>query len=283
MERQQQYQILHSNSQELAELHGYTGETGNVPVKMRFPDGSTTCGRFWVGSPRSALVWLAVNSDWAQRVHPTGISFATGFPPAPFSTEGEITADLTNVIVIVKETPFESPANVAVGAEEVAVPSSANSVASDPQAPPPVPQREVFETPPASPLRPPVSGNPGMQNQSSMITEVVEITGVSRESATASLQEASWDVAVATNRILDAQTGAQELRALARNRQRPSTRNNRMTSSPVQPPWASQGRPLASSGTTGSNSGGRWIRDCGLGVAAGCVSSCVVAICISML
>jgi len=44
-----------------------------------------------------------------------------------------------------------------------------------------------------------------------------------------------------------------------------------------------QGSALASSRKARSNPGSNWIRDCGLGAAAGCVSACVVAVCMSVL
>jgi len=44
-----------------------------------------------------------------------------------------------------------------------------------------------------------------------------------------------------------------------------------------------QGSALASSRKARSNSGSNWIRDCGFGAAAGCISACVVAVCMSVL
>jgi len=307
-QRQQQYQLLRSHSRELAQQHGYNGESGQVPVKMRFPDGSTVCGRFWAGSPRSALIYLAVNSEWAQRAHPPGISLSVGYPPAAFSTEGVITAELASAMIIVKEGSFQAPAPIAAsGADEVPaqssdaeeVPSSDSSVASLAEDLPPSPLPGALQNhaqaPPRSPLQnhaqaqnipvpeaalpQPVSRNPGMQTQSDKISQVTEFSGANRDAAMAALQEANWDVSRAIDRITSAQTGTRELRELqaARHGQRPSISGSRMAPmfAPLPAGAPSERRPAAS--------GSDWIRDCGLGAAAGCVSACVVAVCVSVL
>merc|ERR1719507_2541470 len=78
-----------------------------MQVKLRFPNGSNHRGRFWKGTTRSALIWLACSSEWAQQVRPAGVSLSMGHPPELLSTEGELTEDFANAMIIVKEVRAE--------------------------------------------------------------------------------------------------------------------------------------------------------------------------------
>jgi hypothetical protein len=129
---------------------------------------------------------------------------------------------------------------------------------------------------------PPAPGNPGMQTQSAKITQVTEFTGAERDTAAATLREVNWDVERACNRIMEAQTSTRQLLA-ARTFQRPPPPPTQLGGWARPGGVATAGSAPAYSGTARNSSGNDKIRDLGLGAAMGCVSACVVAICISVL
>merc|ERR1719507_472976 len=294
-----------------------------MQVKLRFPNGSNHRGRFWKGTPRSALIWLACSSEWAQQVRPAGVSLSMGHPPELLSTEGELTEDFANAMIIVKEVRAEDlPIDSNVESQEADVQPTENENAATPpeeftsvreadaqpteDVNPVTPQEEMslssaareeesfasMEEPeeqngpatPQDPVRAPAPANPAMQSQSNLITQVTDFTGADRDRASAALREANWDVQRACNLIMDAQNSTRELLAARHSRRTPPPAQQRSVGA-TQQPWARApstaggGQRLVSSG---NYTGDDWIRDCGLGAAAGCVSACAVAICVSV-